>query len=250
MARKKKRLSLAPAAKIVLVGITAIIIGVLLFKGIHHFFVRSDYFKIKIIVIDPSLQFIQKRDLAYLKGKSIFVVDLKAFHRKLSFKYPQITQLRINRNFPNQISLKAVKREPLAQIQLLSKIITVDQHGIVLQQGDAINNALPVIKGVKTKIAPKLGLPVRGIDLRIALKIIRLFENNSRLKGHHIYNVNVENLSKIEFDIKNMFKIVLDRENIDQKINLLGVVLTQGQLKIKEIKYIDLRFKEPILGKK
>ena len=37
---------------------------------------------------------------------------------------------------------------------------------------------------------------------------------------------------------------------IDYKTKILSVILSQGKIDIKSIKYIDLRFKEPIIGKK
>jgi hypothetical protein len=42
----------------------------------------------------------------------------------------------------------------------------------------------------------------------------------------------------------------LDREKIAQRIKVLGVVLSQGNLDMDHVKYVDLRFKEPIIGKK
>ncbi|MCK5081648.1 MAG: cell division protein FtsQ, partial [Candidatus Omnitrophica bacterium] len=61
---------------------------------------------------------------------------------------------------------------------------------------------------------------------------------------------NVENLSKIQFTLSNGLVIILDRNNIDRRIKVLGVVLSQGKLDMKQVKYVDLRFKEPIIGKK
>ena len=40
------------------------------------------------------------------------------------------------------------------------------------------------------------------------------------------------------------------RDQIVQKIRVLGVVLAQDALNLGDVKYIDLRFKEPIIGKK
>ena len=84
----------------------------------------------------------------------------------------------------------------------------------------------------------------------MTLKIIKLFKANSGLASYSIRDVNIESLSKIYFTLSNKLDVVIDKDKIAQKIRVLGIVLAQDRLDLKDVKYIDLRFKEPVIGKK
>ena len=49
---------------------------------------------------------------------------------------------------------------------------------------------------------------------------------------------------------KEELKIIVDRDNIPHKMKILELVLSQAKPDFEGVQYIDLRFKEPILGKK
>ena len=44
-----------------------------------------------------------------------------------------------------------------------------------------------------------------------------------------------------------MPKVVIDQENIQERINTLGVILEKAKLDWERIRYIDLRFQEPVI---
>ena len=44
--------------------------------------------------------------------------------------------------------------------------------------------------------------------------------------------------------------IMIDKDGVNRKLKLLPLVLSQNKIDVKEIKYIDLRFQEPLIGKK
>jgi len=210
-----------------------------------------DYFEIQSIAIDPSLQFISKRDLNNAIGKNIFTIDLRAIQRKLDYKYPQASQLRVVRRFPNQISVIAKQRMPFAQISIQDQIVILDKESVALSLEKKKNKDLPEIVGARISNSKLvLGLPTSGSDIKIALRIIRFFEADQSLSAFSIGEINVENLSKIYLKLSNDLEIFLDREQMAQKIRALGVILSQSQLDMGQIKYIDLRFKEPVIGKK
>ena len=50
--------------------------------------------------------------------------------------------------------------------------------------------------------------------------------------------------------LSNGLVVILDSTKITQKVKIVGLILAQGKVKPKDAKYIDLRFKEPIVGKK
>lgn len=251
MAKKKKSKTRLSVIKFIIIGLFVAGFGYVAVNKTVDRFRHADFFKIQSVVIDSSLQFINKRDLRRLMGKNIFTVDLKTTQRRLRKKYPEASKLKIVKRFPNQISISAKQRLPFAQIQIQSRTVTLDEEGIMLFLDEKRDNKLPLIAGVNTGNSKLIrGLPLKGLHIWLALKIIKLFETNESLSSYLIEEINMKNLSKIYLTLSNNLQIIIDRDRIARKIRVLGIVLSQGQLSLKDVKYVDLRFKEPIIGKK
>lgn len=251
MARRKKLKISSSGIKffISLVLITAVVIG--LYQAGKYFLVNSSYFKIRGIIVDPSLQFINKTELVNLIGRPIFLVNLDGLQEKLSSKYPQAAHLKIVKRYPDQIAIIAQKRLPLAQISVRNRNFMLDAEGILLPKDDRRMNNLPLILGWQAppgKIS--LGRVFPGEDIQIALKIIKDFRASAMLANYSLDRINVKNLSGISIYLSNALMIIVDSDKIDQKIETLGFMLSQNNLDLNQIQHIDLRFKEPIINKK
>ena len=59
--------------------------------------------------------------------------------------------------------------------------------------------------------------------------------------------IDVDNLKEIDFHLSNGLKIIVDKTDIERKMNTLAMVLSRNRLDTEQVKYIDLRFKDPIL---
>ena len=55
---------------------------------------------------------------------------------------------------------------------------------------------------------------------------------------------------KMAKDKASNLKIIMDEDDLDHELKMLSLVLSQAKVDANNIKYIDMRFKEPILGKK
>ncbi len=212
---------------------------------------RSDIFKIRTIMIDPSSPFIKSDELIQLKGKNIFNLDCEALQNRLRMRYPELSQLKIVKRLPDQLLVKGKRRNAFAQAQIRSRHVTVDQEGIVLSEMGDADQELPLIRGVKAnRVRIKNGFAIETVDLQMALRIIKAFRENATLKEHLIRQIEVDNLSKINLHTISKIHIIMDKERINEKLKMLEVVLSQGTIDFGTIKYVDIRFKEPILGKK
>ncbi|MCX5680680.1 MAG: cell division protein FtsQ/DivIB, partial [Candidatus Omnitrophica bacterium] len=83
--------------------------------------------------------------------------------------------------------------------------------------------------------------------LRVALKILDIFSQNKALRSFSIVKIDIENPSKISFYLSDQLEIVIDNENIPKRIDTLGVILVRAKLDWERIRYIDLRFEEPVI---
>jgi len=234
-----------------IVGISIIFGLFFAFKAGSHRIKDLNQFKIKKIVVDRSVSFVKSRTLRNLKGKSIFKVDIKSIQRKLRGQYPQVAHLKVVKIFPDQIYVTAQKRDAIAQAILRNHNVMIDHEGVILAFVYEFNKALPVIRGLKSRdrnIQP--GSYLSGPNTHAAIKIIKAYQNSQILSGYPIVKLDVRNLSKINMVTSNSLRIIMDREKIYHNFKILELMLSQGKIDFDKVKYVDLRFKEPIIKRK
>ncbi len=212
----------------------------------------SELFRIRSIVVsDPSMQFIKSSRLINLKGHNIFSVNLNLLARQLQLQYPEIAEIKLLKKFPDQIVVATRKRFPFAHTSIRNKDLALDAQGIVLSSSSKIPQDLPLILGVAPQKSPIVpGTQLKSEELKIALDVLKIFRMNKYLSVYKILRIDVTNLSQVEFYLTDSLKVIIDQSNISEKIQLLSLILSQAKLQIEEVNYIDLRFKEPIIGKK
>ncbi len=210
---------------------------------------RSRLFAIKTVAVEPSGEFAAK-DFMYLKGKNIFDVDPESVQARLGRQYPQIAYLKVSKRFPDTLVVTAKKRNPFAQVQVRHRRVVIDSDGVVVADAGAADDHLPFIKGVRVEQKTKIGAPLTAKNLYAALTIMKIFKESPVLAVYPIASVDVENLSKISLSVGNNFQVILDREHVKQKFKTLELMLSQSKIDLETVKYIDLRFKEPVVGKK
>lgn len=249
---KKKKTNLSPLLIkifIIFILLVACLVGV--FAGVKHTLLNSQYFQVKAIVIDPSLQFVDKKDLGYLKGMNVFKVDLKKVQKTLGFKYPEVSQLKVVRKFPNQIALVAKKRTPVVQGKIGSKFIVLDSFGVVLALSDKEDKDIIVVNGLdQNQKITRTGTVLKDERSRAALEIGQKYLAEQSLGAVKLLKIDVENLSKVYCQLSNGIDVILDKSQIETKIKVLAFLLTRTEIDLNSVKYIDLRYKDPILGKK
>lgn len=217
---------------------------------------RSYLFTIKEVVRSPALSMISSRYLEPYLGRNLFEVDLVRIHRQLQSKYPYVNQLRVVREFPGRIYIVANVRDPFARTTISGKPVIFDKEGTAIPSDDSAGN-LPEILGLGDNKRYAWGQHFYSDKVKVALDIIKEIRGNKYLDAYNIKAVDMQHLSKIEIHLDSSalplgpdpFYVLMDPARISQKVRTLGILLSQGNLNPGEIKYIDLRFKEPILAK-
>ena len=163
---------------------------------------------------------------------------------------------------------------PISQMDILDKVKTANwkermtdkgykgRRGLPLPVlGDVVKSSLDAYglryKAAETVPAPKnphqskkIGEVLRDRKLRTAFSIIKIFQTNKALSSWSVTRLDLRKSSEIYFYLSNGLKIILDDENIEKKLHILSLLLTQITADLDTVRYIDLRFKEPIVGKK
>lgn len=250
MARKKKKNpEIKTFLKFLIIGVFACVFVYIIGLKTIEFFGGAKIFDIREIVKAPSLQFVQSRHLDRLEGRNIFSVDLKGIERRIRSEYPDVDQLRIIRQLPNRILLTAEKREPWAVAAVGSRDVVLDIHGVVLSADVPARGSLPYITGLTDTGSVTQGKKLSGVKMKVALKLVNVLRQNAYLKRFSVKSVDVNNLSKIYLYLNNI-EVIVDRFNLEEKVETLGLLLSDAGLPLEDVNYLDLRFKEPIINKK
>jgi len=223
--------------------------------------VNADYFTIKDVMSGEA----SRVDLSYLTGKNIFSLDLKKESAYILEAFPEYSDIKVIRVLPSRIFVDFIKRRPVAFVKLY-RYFALDKDGVLFYgTQEPQGSGLPLVTGVETKIfGPKSGKKCDIKEIRLALNIIREARRNRILKNYKINKIDVASPDNASFFMPFLQKAVeypeaqapvapeslqikIGQDNIKGKIILLGGLLGQVKNDLANIKYIDLRFKEPVI---
>ncbi len=204
-------------------------------------------------------------DLSYLKGRNIFAVDLVREARMLASRFPDCKRVKVIRVLPSRLYVDFVLRQPLALVKLYRIFAVDDESTLFFPAPDTKEQDLPVITGLETKLyGPKAGRRYHVNELEGAHEILRYARASRVLKGYRISKIDVSNIANTSFLIpvplampgfandpqKALYSAIEVRVgygSIRQKMMILEGVLAQNKRDLAGIKYVDLRFKEPVI---
>lgn len=236
----------ASVIKIIAGGSIACVVGVLAVIYIGRGLKTLDYFKIKDIIMAQGI----KADLAFLKGRNIFSLDLNKEAEGLSRLHPSYKKVRLIRVLPNRLFINFISRRPVARVRLY-RYFCVDEEQVLFNIPDvSAEQELPVITGLENKISnPKPGVKYNLKELTVALNIAR--EARGFLRGYKVKSIDVASLPAASFIIflpQELFlEVKTGPDNLRGKINVLANLIAQAKKDFQGIEYIDLRFKEPVI---
>lgn len=202
------------------------------------------YFSVRHIVSTKA----DVTDLAYLKGKNIFSIDLKKESEFISELYPSYSKVRLIRVLPDRLFVDFTRRRPLAYVKLF-RYFCVDEDQMLFDVPAQLDDPqLPLITGLESKIfGPKSGRRYQVRELALATQIIREVNANPVLKDVRVKVVNVAQAADASFFIGDSLEVKIGQEEIKNRVAILGTLLAQSKKELRDIHYVDLRFKEPVI---
>ncbi|MFH0855713.1 MAG: hypothetical protein V1869_04315 [Candidatus Omnitrophota bacterium] len=263
----RKRKSNFPAKPLALVFIILLALCIIL-GYIWRVITASEYFQVKDILSKEALNV----DLSYLKGRNIFSLNLPKEAAAISRACPDCSHIRIARVIPNRIFVELIKRKPIAFIKLY-RYFAVDEDGYIfsslIQPEDpnlsGVQPNLPVITGLETRIfGPKPGTKYENRELSVALSILKETARNPVFKNYRIQKINIAGINDITVQIPisqaqpvysgwkapgkiEFLEVKIGQGNISDKVAIMSGLINQEKQNISNIKYIDLRFNEPVI---
>lgn len=204
-------------------------------------------------------------DLSYLRGRNIFAVDLNREARLLAGQYPDCRRVKFIRVLPNRLYVEFVVRQPLALVKLYRFFAVDDESTLFFLSPDTKETDLPIITGLETKIyGPKSGRRVNIRELAMALDILAQARASKVFRNYRISKIDVANIANASFFIPvqismpgyandpqrllyDILEVKIGYGNIRQKMMIVEGILAQTKNDLSRIKYVDLRFKEPVI---
>ena len=256
MVKRKQSRSLNPdivrTVGLVCVFVLGIALAVMAMAALLRGVFASPLFTVRNVMIADNIQPLELPELVKLKGQNLFAADLSKLEARVRVRYPQLADVRVMRHFPDQIGVTGVKREPFAKVSIDGHLSVIDRQGCMIGPPIAGQESLTVIKGLKRQKV-SAGMLVQDERVKLGIMIVTLFHQDKRLSSVGLETVNVDDLTRIVCDLgteEAEFQVFIDKDNGAARLKTLSEVLSRGGLDLQQIKYMDLRFGEPILGQK
>ncbi len=246
------------AVELIIISIIIFFSGRFIIKQVRNALEDSDYFKIKDIIVSKPEEGL---DFSYLVGRNIFNLDLEKESRYISELYPDYKKVRLVRILPNRLFVGFTERKPKALVKLYRYFFTDSDLVLFNVPVNLEETDLPVIVGLETKIfGAKSGKRYNIKELAEALNIIKELKINNALKKYKIKRIDVASLANASFFLQlsdytkgqaittqEVLEVKMGQDDTSDKIRILGDLFNQLKNDLSNIKYIDLRFKEPVI---
>lgn len=256
----KKEKPPLPAKLIATTVITLVVLGALI--GLAWFILTSsDYFKVKDIVTKD----LSAEDFFYLKGKNIFTIDLYKESRHILQFYPESSRILVVRILPDRLFICPVKRKPVALVKLFRYFALDESGALFYSREQAQELQLPLVLGLENKIInPVAGKRYNIRELVLALNLIKEIKKSKQLKDVKIQKIDISasDSATVTFVFfaesgapqekqgvvaPHNIEVKISRENIKDKVAILSGVIAGTKDDLGNVKYIDLRFRDPVI---
>lgn len=263
MAKQKRKIQMPPvienasawlfkvAANMAVFALFIIVAAVL----VQAFLYRSDYFRLNAVetkdtaIGSATASYINNQVLNLYRGRNIFTVDLKAVSAALRSRFPDAKEIVVRIALPDKIVINMQFRRAAALVKS-GRLYPVDEEGVILvNANEALFKFLPVIEGIDIRPGErgaKRGNSYR--NLRITLDLIREIKKAKFMAGYGVASINARDIKMLSFALKNGVHVRIGFENFRQRLDTLKKVLDDPRMVMDRIDYIDVRFKDVVIG--
>jgi cell division septal protein FtsQ len=231
-------------------GLISILIIGMCSYGAHYYIMNSSLFKIKSIDIEKrgivDIRDTENNLKEFFIGRNIFNIDLAGIPVMLTRKYPYLKKVEARRVLPDKLNILIVPREPMAVIDSSTPVV-IDKERVVLKSG-IIPRSMVRIKGISFFLrTPRPGQKVDARGLDETLGLLQLLKDKNMVKKYGIKYIDVADKRNYIVDIQNVV-VKFGDGSFPSKVSKLEEILDDPSVKLKEIKYIDLRFEEAVIA--
>lgn len=233
-------------AHVQVVAAMAILVGFV--AGVWIVATRSPAFAITTITVPAGVNVKVPQSLI---GQNLWTVDLKALELSLNAQQKDLKHLRAIRRVPHTLEIEAALRTPVAQIKL-GQWYPVDREGYVLSQGKTAPwDALVALKGVDAPNARVRAGRANPTDRMLrALRLAVLLQRSPELVHHRLQAVDIGDPVSLKLVVDDIEIRCGNETQLATGLQRLRDVLRTVAVDSMPVRYIDVRFHDPVMGVK
>ncbi|MCM8784045.1 MAG: cell division protein FtsQ/DivIB [Candidatus Omnitrophica bacterium] len=182
-------------------------------------------------------------------GINIFSLEISPLAKEIKEKHPEYEDVVVKRVLPDSIFILLKERLPVVQIKMV-KFYPVDKNSFVIPYPkDIPYSDLPIVIGVEpTEVT--LNNFSNSLRIRKAIEIVNLLKRMSFPWRKNVAKINLTSLNDVSMLLDNGIEIKLGSNLQEEKFERLAQVLEEIKVKSISPAFIDLRFKDVIIGPK
>ena len=232
---------------------SSLLIVVIVFTSFYALFAKSRYFIVQNVIMigkepNSSINYAELEKM--IKGENIFKVNSDKVRSYMLNNYRELLDLRFKKAFPDSIIATIILRKPAAELYQ-RRYYPIDKDGVILSDvKDCPDGRLPIIKGVRFNPEKEIGKITDSKRVKGALLLVDELNKSGVLKNHTLVEIDVASLRNIIFFLEDGMEVKIGRDHFTARLKNLKEILSDPKLKPADIRYIDLRFKEPVIGPK
>lgn len=233
------------------VGLLLLVLGIRVCFGQLIF---SEYFNVDNVEIyrDNIPSILENFESYGIHSKTqIHQLDLKRLKQKILDSHPEFKQVCVKRVFPNTLRIEIESRRPVAQIFLKKYYLTDGDGRILPSPKNLADPGFPVIKGMELEITElKVGKEYRSDRLQKALALIEAIEATQAVQLSQVAAIDIVDNKSLDFYLRSGIQVKMGKEMFPERLRVLSKTLEQLNVPQEQIRYIDLRFDDPVIGPK
>lgn len=181
---------------------------------------------------------------------SVFRVDLKALGSVFQRRYPAAEVEKVERILPNRLQATLRARTLVGQVQAGGLYVPVSDDGVVVAAGSAAPRPnLPVLALGGPRRTLRIGDTLESAGFWKAAELLGTLRRGGGIAGHRVKNVRV-NGQDLFLTLESGAEIRFSAERLPNGWQLLAGLLSQRPEVLRQANYIDLRFEDPVIGRR
>lgn len=182
-------------------------------------------------------------------GTNVFKINYKDIESSIEKKLPYIRSVDAKIEFPSEIRVEYVEREPFALVKYLESYMVMDKYGYILEitRENKFEN-LPIVYNIKFD-SYEIGKQLEDTAKTKYDNVIYLLENAMQSDfAYTIAEINYESISNVRLWVKEEeIEIIygeIDRNDIEDKLAYIEEILNRtkgkkGKIDISSTNYLD-----------
>lgn len=201
---------------------------------IYYFFLFSNFFQIKNIIITGNSAVSEDNIKAFIPVKNIFLINADNIKKDILENFPQVAVIEISKALPSALNVAVEERLAKAVWCEAEKCFFVDDEAVIFGEADGNAGELIKITGAKEMLNKEKIAQILEIQGKLAHQL-SVTTTQAIIVSNERLNIKTFEGWDIYFNSKG---------DLDWQLQELGLILEKqiSQSKRMNLEYIDLRF--------